>query len=468
MSSNSTSASNSQPRPVLKVVPPEAIKPSEVSPSRSQDSVSVPSAPQPAIAHQSPHHLHRWILFGLVATGIGGLSQVPVPNYLPGTTEVTSTDQARQAVTMPDAGIVRIYVRPEQSVLPGQLIAEVISEPLDKEIAEAEITLEAAKAALNNAQQNLQIMQNTYQEVQATADAARLSAAQIAADASAIASHNPPPMVKSLQAEVETLQADLDGYQRDVERYQTLVDQGVYSANVQELSQAINKRDRTKPAIKSKLQQIRDLEKQTQERLERQQAEVTQKEIAVSTARESVAAAEVEVRDRQQLAIKQTQKLYSLRRQLDKLKLKATRSGTVVTPNLDLLHNQAMQPGQKILDIVELKQLTANVKVSQQDYSLVRLALKNSNLRATFHPRDTVGHVYTATVKPQNIHSIATAEISQQPSELTVQISIDNHDNLLRPGMRGTTHINIGQTPLYQRVQREFLRLVPIEKWKLL
>lgn len=56
--------------------------------------------------------------------------------------------------------------------------------------------------------------------------------------------------------------------------------------------------------------------------------------------------------------------------------------------------------------------------------------------------------------------------MSQQPSELTVRILIDNHEQRLRPGMRGTTHINIGKTPLYQRLQREFLRLVPVEKWK--
>ncbi|MBD2121866.1 HlyD family secretion protein [Trichocoleus sp. FACHB-262] len=450
--------SASQSRPALKVVPPEMIA--------SSPKTSVP--PQPTAQPTStPHHSQRWFMLGLITVGMGILSQVPVPNYLPAPTELTSTTQARQAVTVPYAGIVRIHVHPEQSVVPGQLVAEVNSDQLSREISEAEITLEVAKAALNNAQQNLQIVQKTYQEVQAVADSAQLATAQIAADARAIADNNPPPMVKSLRADIETLQTDLKRYESDVERYQRLVAEGVYNADAAPVTDVINRRDRIKPEIESKRQQIRELEKQTQERLERQQAEEMQKQIAVSTARESVVAAEVELRDKQQLVIKQTQKLQSLRSQLEKLKVTATVAGTVVTANLDLLQNQSMQPGQKLLDIVELKYLTANVKVSQQDYSLISLALQNASLQATFHPRDTVGRVYPATVTLQNINSIATAEMSQQPSELTVQISIDNHDNLLRPGMRGTTHINVGRTPLYQRVQREFLRLVPIEKWKL-
>ena len=218
--------------------------------------------------------------------------------------------------------------------------------------------------------------------MQAAADAARIAADQIAADTRAIASQNPPPMMASLQAEVKSLQADLDINEKDIERSQTLVDAGVYSSK--ELEQAIIKQKHTKSAIESKLQQIRDFEKQTQERLKRQQAEVIQREIAVSTARESVVAAEVEARDKQQLVTKQEQKLQSLRSQLDKLELKATVAGTVVTPDLDLLQNQAMPLGKELFEIVDLTQLAADVKVSQQDYGLVRSALESSNLQATF------------------------------------------------------------------------------------
>lgn len=463
MSSNSKSSSNSQPRPVLKVVPPETMKPSVASPSLPPAAEPVQLPPQATIKRQPSRYFRYGILFGLVAAGII-LSQMPVPNYISGETTVTSADRARQAVTMPYAGTVSLAVRPNQSVVPGQLIAKVTSEQLDTEIAEAEIALEEANAALNNAQQNRKIVQNTYQEVQATADAVRIAADQMAADSRAIASQNPPPMMASLQADIESSQAEYDENEKNIERYQGLVDEGVYSS--EKLDQATTRKKQIKAEIENKLQQIRDFEKQTQERLERQQAEVTQRETAVSTARESVVAAEVEVRDKQQLVTKQEQKLRSLRSQLDKLEIKATVAGTVVTPDLDLLQNQAMPLGKELLEIVDLAQLAADVKVSQQDYSLVRSALEGSNLQATFHPRNTVGHVYKATVEPQNIHSIATAEMSQEPSELTVKILIDNHEQRLRPGMRGTTHINIGKTPLYQRVQREFLRLVPVEKWK--
>jgi len=464
MSSNSKSPSNSQPRPALKVVPPESIKPLATSPS-SRISEPVQSPPHSTIARQPSRYFRYGILFGLVAVGIV-LGHLPVPNYISGETTVTSADRARQVVTMPYAGTVSLSVRPNQSVVLGQAIAKVTSEELNTEIAEAEIALETAKAALNNAQQNRQIVQNTYREVQATADATRIAADQTAADTRAIASQNPPPIMASLQSELQSLRIKLKEDEENVERYQRLVNEGVYSPDVKELSQTKSERDRTQEAIKNKLQQIRDFEKQTQERLERQQAEVTQREIAVSTARESVVAAEVEARDKQQLVTEQEQKLRSLRSQLGKLEIKATVAGTVVTPDLDLLQNQAMPLGKELFEIVDLTQLAADVKVSQQDYSLVRSALEKSNLQATFHPRNTVGHVYDAIVELQNIHSIATAEMNQEPSELTVKILIDNREHRLRPGMRGTTHINIGKTPLYQRVQREFLRLVPVEKWK--
>jgi multidrug resistance efflux pump len=130
----------------------------------------------------------------------------------------------------------------------------------------------------------------------------------------------------------------------------------------------------------------------------------------------------------------------------------------VITENLDRFENKHLSAGEPLLEIVNLTQLTASVKFRQEDADLIEPGAK-----VRFRPREAVLRDYTATV--QEISPVVETDQSQQQRNLTVKIIIDNDDSRLRPGVVGDARLETEPMPIYQNVQREFLKVVPVGKW---
>jgi multidrug efflux pump subunit AcrA (membrane-fusion protein) len=134
-------------------------------------------------------------------------------------------------------------------------------------------------------------------------------------------------------------------------------------------------------------------------------------------------------------------------------------TGVILTSDLDLKKNQELKPGEDfLLEIAELKELTAIVEVREEDLEYVQL-----NKPVTFRPRQAKLRPYSATVK------MILPKIESEPDKPTrtarVQIVVDNRDGKLSPGASGYAKIWSEQIPLYQRLSRELQRLVPFEKF---
>ncbi|NET57128.1 MAG: biotin/lipoyl-binding protein [Symploca sp. SIO2E6] len=110
--------------------------------------------PSPGQLNQSKR---RWLFLGTVILGLSAAAYVPLPHYVTGEAEIISRTDARQLLTMPVAGRAKIHVRDNQQVEPGDVIAEIQSDELDNQLAEAERELKRAQQGVMGANQQLML-----------------------------------------------------------------------------------------------------------------------------------------------------------------------------------------------------------------------------------------------------------------------------------------------------------------------
>jgi multidrug resistance efflux pump len=210
--------------------------------------------------------------------------------------------------------------------------------------------------------------------------------------------------------------------------------------------------------IAAKAEEIAEFQRLLEDEIADKEYELEQKRAARQSLQKEVEATAAAMMDKKQLVEQSLAEIERLEKEQQGLILKATTSGTVVSSDLDLLNNRNLKAGDEILSIVDLQQLTASVKVSQEDIDLVE-----PQMPVEFKPRDADIGSYSAKVL--DIPSVVKLDESGQNPVLTVTIGIDNQSDRLRPGLEGYAHIKTEEMRIYQKITREFLKLFPW--WKL-
>lgn len=202
---------NAQPdsqKSPLKVVPPNAAKP------------ETPPTPQaePVPETQSGNS-RRWAIVGAALIGIGALGFVPLPNHVTGDSTVESRQNARQKVSAPESGLVRLRVRQRDRVQVGDVIAEIESRELDDRMAEIERSLQQEAGYLREARQNLQITEAQLRTAEQAFFNAERRLNRHEADLNAIAGGG-LPQTRQVERQIEGLGAEIAGSEAEVERLQ--------------------------------------------------------------------------------------------------------------------------------------------------------------------------------------------------------------------------------------------------------
>ena len=451
----------------FRVVPPEQIAES-AAPTAAQP--AAPPAAQPKSPTVQPgaspeerplvsKSQRKWLMAGAIVLGLVGLGFIPITNYVTGETRITSTLKSRQLVTMPVAGTVRIPVDANDEVQPGDLVLQIYSDELDNQLAEATITLEQQKAALREAEKQLQLAQNRHREARAAAAISQQRAAQLNADMRGISQGTPPPLIQQLHQELRGLTTRFAKQKEQLARYQSIVTEGAIALDaLTRLEIAIAE---TEMLIHSKREQIAAATKRVTEESAQQNADAFRMETGINSAAEQISAAQTAVANQKLLVKSQALKWQQLAAQKQRLTVTATTAGIVVTPDLGQLDGRYLPSGAEVMEIADLEQLTAKVQVLQEDASLIQRGDSVS-----FHARGDDTRPYNAEVKSKDIAAIVQANETRPRPTLQVNILIDNDEDRLRPGVQGYAHINTGKMRLYQKLRHEFLKLVPISKWK--
>ena len=438
----------------------------------------------------------RWLFLGATIFGLIGIASIPLPHYVTGEAKIISRNDARQRWTMPASGQVKIYVQTNEKIQPGKLIAEIQSDTLDNQLAEAERELQRAQQGVREANQELMLAEarlsaaNRYEEIardrtQRSSQELKFSSSlpqmqrlererevfssEIAAVEASIA---------GIEAEITGLQGELSTINKIVTSYESLQSEG--AIRKEELWKAQGKQAALRGQIEQRKNAIAAQRSQIQEQQSLRAAHTAQmgeanqqlsntldtdadelKQVITQTmmAQVEVATAVDKISSRKQLVEKWERDIEKLQRQREKLQLRAQKTGTVITHDLDLRDGRTLEVGEEILEVVDLKQLTAEVKIRQEDKDLV-----NTLAKVRFY-RQGDRQSYSAEVEYSSILPVVQTEENQQQPMVKVRIAIDNPEGLLLPGVEGYAHIRCPNLRVYQKVGGEFNKLFNFGKY---
>ncbi|MEM8641870.1 MAG: efflux RND transporter periplasmic adaptor subunit [Cyanobacteria bacterium P01_G01_bin.54] len=467
--------------------------------------------PQPPTMNPMPNDRlpSRGVLWGTVLAGLVVVSLIPVPNYVSGKTTITSRPEQRDRLVMPRAGIVEIHVEQNDTVAAGKLLAEISSPDLDRAIAEAERGLQQAEGALLRAQENLLIAQTRWQASQTETALLNNRRQDRQADLAELETGEGLPRSRQIRQEQAGLEAEIseliseiftvqqersaqaqDIYEvrRQLAKVQERIDsrasleedgavardevamleyqalqleremltiqnqREIHGNRLDQLQSQIQQRQRSIAALNEQSEEVKrqaelDLDDETQDYL------LTRERSRAS--RQEVAAAATEVKAQLRLVQKWEKELERLKQEQGNLELQAKTNGTVTTEDLDLLDGKRLEAGEVILELADLRQLTATVQVRQED-----LFLLGEGQKANF--KSDQGEKEDATV--DDISPTIQVETQGAAPMATVEILIENDRGRLLPGGEGYTHIRTKSLPIYRKVLHELDKLLNLDR----
>jgi len=407
---------------------------------------------------RKPHlPLKRIAILLTIATSLSLISLIPTSFEVGGSVELETRQGARSIVRTPIAGVItKIYVKPGETVQPGQILAQLSSLELDREIATLEQQLVQAHQALDTAQKQRIRAEAQLVEVQAIAEAMMAKTRRESLRAKAVTQGQLTPEIQVLNTQRQRLQERIPELQEKLQRYHQLYEQGAISRNRRD--DVESELHNIESNLVAKTQEIAAA-KQNQTDTARDLQTETASQFAAIDASQMIATAESHMITQQQAIATLKNRLSELKTLKQNLTLRSPIAGVILTNDLDLRQNQELKPTEDfLLEIAELSTLTATVDIKEEDLEYVE-----NHKPVTFRPRQAKLRPYTATVQrilPQIQH-----EPSQPQPIAQVEIVVDNSDGKLYPGATGYAKIYSEQIPLYQRLGRELMRLVPLERF---
>lgn len=461
-SSNHSNFSNvSNQRPTLQVVPPTAQK--STQPPITSTPEEIPNVTTKSSTF-SP--LRPLLMIGAIV-GVGALGFMPVSPSVNGNAEITSTPMARQTVTMPILGRLELTVTPNQLVKAGQLIGLIKSEEINKDIADntrisdqVQMDTDLSQLQISNAESNLK-------EALARQETSHQKTAFVQQQ---LNQGNLLPQIQDLQSQQSGIKSEVVALENNLKliigrlnRYQEIIKAGGIPRNqIEDLelqkNSLLQQIQVKQSLIQSKASQIDAVRQNLQQDFSQKQAEESQVIAAVQSAKQQVEQAKANVQIKQKVADKRAKEFNRVQNRTQDLELRADKDGTVVTQDLDKKNKQYLPVGSPILEIVDLKQLMLAVQIKPEDIPFIR-----KGQTVTFRPQGRGLLSYTGTV--EKISSTVSSDGVQHPPMTTVYVSLNSSDSSLQPGLPGHAHIEVDSILLYQKLQRDLEKLVPIGKF---
>ena len=244
-----------------------------------------------------------------------------------------------------------------------------------------------------------------------------------------------PAALAVLNSEIDLKQTQLEHHQREAARYKKLVDQGLLGE--QEYDRAVSATKVT--------------EKELQGARSRLEAAMVEHRRVTSGAQTSSLVAETESRaarsnfealiaelhaNRQQLeSLRERRDI--LQREYDGMSVVAPRSGVVLGEDLQKMIGRRYGRGEEICRVGQLERFLLRIDVNEREIGSVRL---DSPVR--FKLKTVAGRTFTGVVSKIN----AEPSVNQNGQKFyPVEVSVENSDGLLRPGMTGFARISFGR-----------------------
>ncbi|NEP55917.1 MAG: HlyD family efflux transporter periplasmic adaptor subunit [Symploca sp. SIO2G7] len=467
----------------LRVVPPSAT--SKPSPAATAPATRIGESPrQETDTHQNtstPFPYKPLLGFGIIAIGLGLISQIPVSNSVNAEAQLEPAPNSHQVLYTEVPGtLTELLVQPNQKVNANQAIAIISTEDMDQEIAQSQAELDKATSNFESSSSQLNTLSAKIQEISVQESLITKQIQQLQQQLTNL------PEVEKLNQEMAALQSRIIGVKSQIvgnnktltitldqiQRYQGLVDQGAVSLNrVEELQIQVNNLmtkistqeseiNQLEQQIAAKRAEIKIVTKSKQEELRVLQNELDTLAAARETADLELAAAREGVSSQKPL-VKTLEKELERRqtKQQTHQILKAKQTGLIITPDFHKLLGRTMPAGEAILEIADLSSLVAIIEVPQIDSDIVQ-----NGAKVTFRPLEPGLPSYTTYL--EKIDPVMQPDPSQQKQLLKVRALINNSEQRLIPGAKVYASIESEKMPLYQKVQRELMKLFKFRKYR--
>ncbi len=495
---SATNPNNIPSRLKLKVVPPtspkETAAPAKTNPADTSTHQPSVENTQPVKPQQSFNFARLIVIGGLVAGGVW-VSQMPIPNSVRTEARLEPLPDSHRFVYMQVPGsVTKFWVNPGDFVNVGQRIASVATLDLDAEIIQKQAKLQEQESSSSAALARIPVVQSKLEEAIQVELAARRQVEETREEIERMKGGNPPPEIQKLQAEIEALsskipgiEAEILGLQENLQGTEKLISKydnpelkelmaqlplqqklselrgqkATLMGNIARKEQEILE---IKHQMVAKTEEIAAVKQERKQKLANRQDELASRVAIKQTAMQELAAAKDEVAIR-------TPVIKTLRKELQKLQseqqknqiLEAPISGIVVSQNLHEKVGKKMSENQDVLEIANLDKLVASIEVPQTDSDLVKGIVKKPSATVILQPLEP--GLPAITTRIENIEPVLQSDPSGQKQLLLVRAIVDNRQRLFQPNAKVYAQIEVEPIPLYQRVQRELMKLFKIRKY---
>ena len=466
----------------LRVVPPTP--PAEESPPPTAPETLIGGSPRQQTnptQNTSTSFPYKHLLgIGIIVIGLGLISQIPVSNSVNAEAQLEPAPNSHQIVYTEVPGtLTELLVQPNQQVNANQAIAIISTEDMDVEIAQSQAELDEAISNYKSASFKLNTLSAQINETSVKESLITQQIQQLQQELPHL------PEVEKLNQEIAALQSTITGIrsqiagrtetlartQARISRYQDLVAQGVLALNILEdmqdresnlISEITTKEseiNQLKQQIAAKQAEIKIVTNRKQEELADLQNELHTLAATRQTATVELSAARKGVTSQQPL-------LNTLKTELERRQnkqqnhqiLKAKQTGFIITPDFHKLLGRKMPAGEPILEIADLSHLVAIIEVPQTDSDIVK-----DGAKVTFRPLEPGLSSYTTRLEKMEL--VMQPDPAQQKQLLKVRALINNSEQRLIPGAKVYASIESEKMPLYQKVQRELMKLFKFRKY---
>ncbi|NEQ34184.1 MAG: HlyD family efflux transporter periplasmic adaptor subunit [Leptolyngbya sp. SIO4C5] len=404
------------------------------------------------------------------AIALASLSFIPLPHRVTGPGEVAATQNAFEKISMPASGgtIQEVFVTTNEPVTANAVVARLKIDSLEGQLAQARQEATQSLALLESRRQQINLRQGELNETSAQVATAQQEVDRLQAELSS----GTPPAVQGWRGEISALEAEIVGLQEEREtlsqrmaKARPALEAGAIAQiefdgwqvqRTQLQNQIVSKQGQ----IAAKQAQIDSFYQDKQGALTQAKGALAERQATLQAVTQARQSAVEEHQAQQQLVDQQREEVVRQQTQLaDYEVLRTTIAGTIITTQqeIDALRGRFLEPGQPILEVMNPDELTVDVWVRQEDRNLVQ-----EGMAAEFRPQSGQWERYPAVVATVSARTEFN-EAAQKPM-IRVTLRLEQADSGLQLNTTGTARIQTGSLPVYAKVSREFLKVVPLQK----
>ena len=260
-----------------------------------------------------------------------------------------------------------------------------------------------------------------------------------------------------LEEELEGSRAMLRLAELELEKAQSLFEADLGPRFDMDIAaEAVNVREREVSSIEARIDILAESNDREEDLKERELAEA---ESALTLLMAGFRSEEID-RIRAEVATLERQQSI-LEDELAKREIRAPIDGTIVTPFIERLLNERLNPGDELGRIVDLRTVKARLSVPEKEMDEVRIGSRVVLKVRAYPSEDFEGRV-------DFIAPVALTELTGRFVHVRVELDNDNENRPLRPDMTGVAKIYAGNRRIIQLITRRTNRWIRTEFWDLL